>query len=98
MKLIKALMLSSFILISACSLSDIADFIKPSTPSVDAELVVGDKQESITTEVGTTKQEAETISNTSSTNIEPWFVVLAMLGWFLPTPQGLFKMWRNRNA
>ena len=79
--------------LTACSWSDLIGIVSPSKGGIDTELVVGDKNQTVSTEVG--KQEAESISNITDTS--PLLLSLAMLGWFLPTPQGLFRMWKNRN-
>lgn len=80
--------------LTACSWSDLIGIVSPSKGGIDTEVVVGDKNQTVSTEVG--KQEAESISNVTDTS--PLLLSLAMLGWFLPTPQGLFKMWKDRNV
>lgn len=90
---VKAFLLSSIILTSACSWKDVVGIFTPSK-GIETEVVIGDKKESVETKVNT--QEAEKITNT--TNVPFSFMALAALGWFLPSPQELYKAWRNRNA
>jgi len=81
--------------IQACSVWDI---IKPSSGiSVDTEIVAGDKQEEINTEVvgskATTNNTADAITQTYNTineSMEWWIWVLMIVGWMTPTPS---KMW-----
>ena len=65
--------------------------------SVDTEIVVGDKQEEVNTEVvgnkETTNNTAESISqvyNTVNEGIDWWVWVLMIVGWITPTPT---RMW-----
>lgn len=88
---VSVVLLSLFL--AACSWSDLIGIVSPSKGGIDTEIVVGDKNQTVSTEVG--KQEAESISNITDTS--PFLLALAMLGWFLPTPQGLFRMWKSRN-
>jgi len=82
--------------LTACSWKDVIDLVSPSSKGgINTEIVAGDKNQEIHTEIGATAQTAETIVNTQ--NAPVWLMVLAALGWFMPTPQGMFKMWRTRN-
>jgi len=91
-RVLSVLLLS--LVISACSWKDVMDFVSPSKGGIDTEIVVGDKTQEVNTELG--NQSAETITNVTEAPIGLY--ILAALGWFLPTPQGMVRMWRNRNA
>lgn len=93
LNVVKILLLTS--ILTACSWTDALNMLSPSKGGgIDTELVVGDKSQSVVTEIG--GQEAETITNVTDSN--NFLLVLAMLGWFLPSPQEMYKMWRSRNA
>ena len=66
--------------------------------SVDAELTVGDKNQAVNTEVGTSNQQADTIVNNITESANLGWIVFGMLGWLAPSPQELRKMWRNRRG
>jgi len=87
--------------ITACSWSDVLGLMSPAKGGIETEIVVGDKEQQVNTEVGTETQiqEADEIINetVNETNISTGFMLLAMLGWFFPSPQELFRMWRSRN-
>ena len=93
----KYLFLIAVLFIQGCAL---LDYFKPSSGlSVDTEIVVGDKEEEINTEVVGNKEithnTADTIANTYQTMNEqaPWWVmILLILGWLLPMPS---QMWRG---
>ena len=89
--MIKVLILTLFL--TGCSWKDVIGLLSPSSGGIDTEIVVGDKKEEIVTEIGTQKQTANEITNTTVDNAPVWLIVLAMLGWFLPTPQGMVKMY-----
>ena len=95
----RSLILSSFLVISSCSVMDVFSLFTPSKGlSVDAELTVGDKSEEIATGavIGnkeTTNNTAEEISQVFNTVNEaepllPWLV--AMLFLMLPTPTRMY--------
>lgn len=70
---------------SACS---VWDLVKPSSGlSVDTELVVGDKEQTVETRVGETNNTADTIS-IQNIDESPGFLYtfLMILGWILPDP------------
>ena len=87
--------LALVLLTSSCS---VWDFIKPSSGiSVDTEIVAGDKQEAINTEISgkkeTTNNTADTISQTYNTvneSMDWWIWMLMIVGWITPTPT---RMW-----
>jgi len=104
---IKIILLVSMLSLVACSPLDIIkSVISPSSgPSLDAELVVGDKK--IATEVvgskETTHNTAETLTQTANiiNEANPWFpYLLAMLFLLLPTPSrmwiGIKELWSKR--
>jgi len=83
--------------LTGCALWDFVNPFSQSGISVDAELVVGDKQ--IATEVTgkkeVTNNTAETVYNTYQEVNEQypfWVTALIVLGWVLPTPS---EMWNN---
>ena len=90
--MLKVIILS--LLLTACSWKDVLDFVSPSSGGIDTEVVLGDKREQIDTRVGS--QEAEEIINNN--NAPVWLIALAMLGWFMPTPQGMYNMWREKSG
>ncbi len=64
------------------------DMVKPSSGlSVDTELVVGDKQQAVNTDIGGTTNTAETIEITN-VDENPSFLwsLLFLLGWLAPAP------------
>lgn len=66
--------------------------IKPSNGlSVDAELVVGDKEEQINTDIGNTitEQTANRINNVYKN--DPFIILLALIGWMLPSPGHIWQ-------
>jgi len=91
----RAVILALVLLLSSCS---VWDFIKPSSGiSVDTEIVAGNKQEEINTEVvgnkETTNNTADAITQTYNTineSMDWWIWVLMVIGWMTPTPT---KMW-----
>ena len=91
------------IILSGCSLSDVAGFFKPSQGlSVDAEMTIGDKQEDINTDVkiaeeaNTITAETVTTNKTEINNGASWWMVgLLILGWILPSPA---QMWKHVTA
>lgn len=71
------------------------DFVKPSSGlSVDTELVVGDKQQVVHTELGQTTNTADNIIQNID-NTDKFMTILALTGWLLPTPG---QMWENSKA
>ena len=89
--------------LTACSWMDLAtSLVKPSPGvSVDAELTVGDKSETIATEVtGKTETITNTAENINITNVDknPGFFwsLLFFLGWLLPGPPIPWKrLWQR---
>ena len=93
--------------LSSCTLWDIINpFSKGEGLSVDAEMVVGDKQEEVNTEIvgkkETTVNTADSIVNTYQTVNEQypfWVVALLILGWVLPSPHQMWSsFWRKRHG
>lgn len=93
------------ILASSLSGCAIWDWIKPASDgiAVDAEMTIGDKTESINTEVtaekNTTTNMADKVYNTyqeMNENAPWWIILLLILGWVLPAPHhmwhGLLKL------
>ncbi len=92
-KLIVSIFLAS--LLTGCSWLDVLDVVMPSKKGgIDTEIVIGDKKQEVVTVLG--NQKAKTITNNNS--VPFWIIGLGMLGWFLPTPQGMFRMWRSKDA
>ena len=97
-------MIKVFILclsLTACSWTDALDFIIPSKDGgINTELVVGDKNQSVVTEVGseTNNQQAESIVNNITDEAPIWLILFGMIGWVLPSPQSMWTSWRNRNV
>jgi len=81
------------LMLQACSWKDVIGLVSPSKGGIDTEIVLGNKKQEVITSIGT--QKATTIINKEEA--PPWLMVLAAIGWFLPSPQGLFRMWRSRN-
>lgn len=86
-------------------LSMAKDILMPSKAglSVELETVIGDKQETINTQIGNksnTKQEAETINNQTINETDYVMLFLLVLGWVLPTPSNMWKgltaMWSRK--
>lgn len=93
LKLIASILLITSL--ASCSWKDVASLIIPSkSGGINTELVVGDKKQEVNTAIG--NQKANTIVN--KTEAPPWLMILAAVGWFLPSPQGLLRMWRTRNV
>lgn len=88
-------------MLNSCALWD---FFKPGGGlSVDTEIVAGDKDETIATEVvgnkDTTHNTADAITQTYNTVNEqyPWWIVLLLiLGWTLPSPSQIWKRFLYR--
>lgn len=75
----------------------VTDLLNPNKPSlsVDTEFVIGDKQETVNTQVGSTsstKQEAEVINNKIINETDPFMLILLIFGWILPSPM---EIWRG---
>lgn len=72
----------------------------PDKPTVDAELVIGDKEEAVLGQLGD-ESKVETgdveggINTTTTTyienNVSYVMLLLAILGWVLPTPRSMFS-------
>lgn len=90
-----SLFASSTMITTGCTPADALKLLKPSG-GVQAELTVGDKNQTVQTELG--NQDAETITNTTVQQIPWWMFVISSLGWFVPRPQTLFKMWMEYRA
>lgn len=74
------------LLLSGCSGLSLLSMLKPSTPAIQAEVVIGDKNE----EVSVGGQEAEVINNNNEAPM--WLVAFACAGWFLPSPRQCMLM------
>lgn len=97
--------LVGLLMLTSCSITDIASSVLPigKKPSIEANVALGKtniQNKSMASVVGEdNRQVADTITNTSSTKAEvinnnsvpPWLVLLAILGWMLPTPSNMFK-------
>lgn len=98
---IRPLILTFFLSVSTGSLAacTLWDMIQPNKPgiSVDTEITAGDKNQSINTKIGETTNNADKIN---ITNIEKgipfWYLILGVLGWFLPTPQEMWTRFKRR--
>ena len=80
---------------TACSMWDM---IKPSSPglSVDTELVVGDKEQQVNTDIGHTTNTAETISIQNVDESPSFlFMFLMVLGWIMPDPARIWGWMKN---
>ena len=91
--MIKVILLS--LMLTACSMNPIdmmKSVISSDKPSiaVDTEIVVGDKVQETEVNMGETTMTADIINNVQDTS--PWVLFLLVLGWFLPTPTGMFRM------
>ena len=74
---------------SACS---VWDLVKPSNGiEASAEVVVGDKNQALNAEVSGTKNTAEQISIQNIEEVPLSFMILAMLGWLLPSPGAIWR-------
>lgn len=93
------------LLLTSCSLTDVASTVLPvgNKPSIEANVALGktnvqdkslatikgeDKRQIADEIVNTSNTKAEVINNTS---IPPWIVIVAILGWVLPTPKDMFN-------
>lgn len=98
----------SALLISSCAITDL---LSPSSPKIETNLAAGEnveQEKSLTkVETGTTKQNADKISNDTTitaekvenvtNNISPmtlWTIIL-LAGWAIPTPLSCAKGIRN---
>jgi len=94
------------LLLVACSPLDL---IKPmlsgsSGPSLEVDTTVGDKEESVVGQVGSSTEIASEsitggINTTNVQDIPPWVLLVLVLGWMLPSPTVLYKeikSWRNK--
>lgn len=74
---------------SACSAWDL---IKPSKGiEASVEVVAGDKDQTLNAEVAGTKNTAEQISIQNIEEVPLSFMILAMLGWLLPSPGAIWR-------
>ena len=98
-----SLMLVLFLfLLLACStnpLSMVKDAIvggpKPGL-EIDTELVLGNKDEKIETEVQLgSKQTAGTINNNQKEELPKWAILLIILGWMCPAPNVIYREVKN---
>jgi len=101
----KYLIFVAFLSLQSCT---VWDFIKPSSGiSVDTEIVAGDKEETIATEVVGKKEittnTADAITQTYNTvneSMEWWIWVLMVVGWMTPTPtvmgRGFINLFRRK--
>ena len=93
-------------LLTACSPLDL---IKPmlsgsSGPSLEVDTTVGDKEEAVVGQVGSSTEIASEsitggINTTNVQDIPPWVLLVLVLGWMLPSPSVLYKeikSWRNK--
>tara|TARA_R110002020_G_scaffold277464_2_gene492899 strand:- start:13 stop:321 length:309 start_codon:yes stop_codon:yes gene_type:complete len=93
-------------LLTACSPLDL---VKPmlsggSGPSLEVDTTVGDKEESVVGQVGSSTEIASEsitggINTTNVQDIPPWVLLVLVLGWMLPSPTVLYKeikSWRNK--
>lgn len=85
------------VLASGCDPLKALGFLKPSPGiSVDAELTVGDKEETVTTDVTAGEKTVNTADNITynvhEENKGPsvWWAAFAFLGWVLPSPRQLW--------
>jgi len=67
-----------------------------SGPSLEVDTTVGDKEEAVVGQVGTTTEiSTESLSGgVNTTNIQdipPWVMLLLILGWLLPSPSEIYK-------
>ncbi len=80
------------LMLSSCSVMDVIDFISPSSGGVDTEVVLGDKTQSVKTELG--NQTANTIINNETT---AWFpYILALIALMLPTPTTMWNYFKRK--
>ena len=79
---------------ASCSLWDAINPMSKGL-SVDTELTVGDKNQTVNADVAavknTTTNTADTISITKVDNTSKFMVILALLGWVLPTPSSMWS-------
>jgi hypothetical protein len=93
---VKVLLLVGTMLLSSCTLWDL---IKPGDGpalAVDTEIVAGDKNQTVETNVGetTNNQAAEEIT-IENNYTDYWLVIIAILGWISPTPTTIWKWFTN---
>lgn len=83
------------VFLSGCSaLQTAMSLAGPASNGIEAEVVLGTKEEAINTEVGgqvtNSKQTADTIENHIN-NVPLTFMLLMVLGWLLPSPNEIWK-------
>ena len=100
------------ITLQACAglnpISAVTDLLNPNKPSiaVETEIVAGDKEEAVNTQIGTTSnstQAAEVINNKTINETDPFLLIMLVLGWILPSPMEIWKgltgvLRRNKNG
>lgn len=97
--MIKVLTLVLALTVAGCSWMDVVDFVMPSkNGGIDTELVLGDKQEEIKTEIGaeTNTYTAETIVNNVTESANIGWIIFGIIGFMLPTPTRMYYMWKSR--
>ena len=91
----RVILLSVVLFLGGCTALDAAKFLMPSASKgldVDAELVVGDKQEDINTQVGDrTEQRAGSITNVNDIPFSYVLLFMLMAGWAIPSPSEMGK-------
>lgn len=97
--MVKVLLLVLCLGIGGCTaLQTAMSLAAPASKGIEAELVVGDKQEEVNTEVGSqvtnSKQTAQTIENHIE-SVPLSFMLLMVLGWLLPSPNEIFRGLKN---
>lgn len=93
------------LLLSSCSLTDIASAVLPSTnkPSIEANVAIGKtntQDKSLVSVKGEdNRQIADSIANTTTTkadtvnnnNISTLYLILLIMGWLLPAPTEIYR-------
>lgn len=82
--------------LSNCSQLDaVKKLVTPSKPTIDAELVVGDKDEAIVDQLGDNitiqTDDVKGGINNYTNNAPVWLVIIAVLGWMSPDPARCFS-------
>ncbi len=80
----------------------VANLTKPAANGIDAELTIGTKDEQVNTRVleSNKQQHANNITNNELSGNMVLLLLLLMVvgiaGWALPTPETMFRNWRNK--
>jgi len=84
--------------LAGCALWDMVNPFSQSGLSVDAELTVGDKNQTVNTAVGETSNTADTMNIVNESHMPLWAILFGISGWILPRPQTMWKSFSRRKS